>query len=42
MNDKELLETLEREWKSLMNRINEIEEEIVSIKARIEEKESVK
>lgn len=40
MNDTELLEALEREWKSLMNRINEIEEEIVSIRARIEEKES--
>jgi len=40
MSNEELIETLEREWKSLMNRINEIEEEIISIRARIEEKES--
>jgi hypothetical protein len=35
MSDDELLEMYEREWKSLMDKVNEVEENIVQIRKRI-------
>jgi hypothetical protein len=35
MSDEELLEMYEREWKSLMDKVNEVEENIVQIRKRI-------
>ena len=35
MSDEELLEMYEREWKILMNKVNEVEENIVQIRKRI-------
>jgi len=36
--DEVLLEIYEREWKSLMNKVNEVEEYIVQTRARIKNK----
>jgi len=38
MSDEELLEMYEREWKSLMDKVNEIEENIVQTRLRIEKR----
>ena len=35
MTDDELLEMYEREWKKLMDEVNEVEEKIVHVKNRI-------